>query len=237
MGGDDSLKNDVRLDQVYVELETETYIASLRNRPEYDHFKDMELWHDYGLIRLTALEAATTEKFLVLLGDPGSGKSTFVKQLLARIVSISLGLRELPTGWEKKLFPVFTELRALSTKLFKKPLEKLQAPERKKELIKTLHDQWYADMEVMRAPDCVAVLDRALVDGEVLLVFDGLDEVPTDNRELIGETLSALVENYPEIEHIIVTCRVRSYVGRTVINRFNSHILSSFDINKDRKFY
>ena len=80
MGGDEGLKHDIRLDQIYVELDTETHpVFFKRGRHGYDQFVLLQGARTMimGLLRLTALEVATIEQRLVFLGDPGKRKKHF----------------------------------------------------------------------------------------------------------------------------------------------------------------
>ncbi len=66
---------------------------------------------------LTALEVATQTKHLVLLGDPGSGKSTFVRQLAARTAAAYLAGEPPFPDWQAGLIPVLITLRKLAPEL------------------------------------------------------------------------------------------------------------------------
>jgi len=59
-------------------------------------------------------------------------------------------------------------------------------------------------------------------------VLDGLDEVPHDLRGRVREAVDALLKIYT-IQRIIVTCRVRSYVGDSMLPNFTSHTLAPFN--------
>ena len=48
--------------------------------------------------------------------------------------------------------------------------------------------------------------------------------------------LDALLATYPDIAHVIVTCRVRSYVGDAVLPDFGDHRLAPFDEEKIEHF-
>jgi len=104
MGGDETVGDEVSLEEVYVALDTRTQVplteAERKERRERASFRDRE---DTRL--LTVLEAATAAPYLVLLGDPGSGKSTFVRQLAAWLAAARLKEREPLSGWSPDLVP------------------------------------------------------------------------------------------------------------------------------------
>lgn len=90
MGGEEGVGEEVSLEQVYIALDTRTRIPledaeQGKTQPAFRQKQEERA--------VTALEAATQNRQLVLLGDPGSGKSTFVRQLAARLAAAELGLR------------------------------------------------------------------------------------------------------------------------------------------------
>ncbi|MCB0047286.1 MAG: SUMF1/EgtB/PvdO family nonheme iron enzyme [Caldilineaceae bacterium] len=236
MGGGEGLRDVVRLDQVYVEMDTQTPAE----RPE-GHAGDRE--READMLRekpdpLSALEAATREARLVLLGDPGGGKSTFIKQLAAWLAEAGLGRRKPPPGWSSETLPFFTNLRDLAPRLAALELDGLADDQRKVRLRQAMHAQWRADVEALSlSPDSVLeAYEAALTTGAALLIFDGLDEAPEAVRPRIALLLDALAELYPAVAHLIVTCRVRSYIGATELEKFEAHQLARFDEKKIRRF-
>ena len=71
--------------------------------------------------------------------------------------------------------------------------------------------------------------------GRCLLVLDGLDEVPYDLRGCIREAVTAVLATY-HAQKVIVTCRIRSYVGETIIPDFQPYTLAAFDDGQVRDF-
>jgi predicted NACHT family NTPase len=98
-----------------------------------------------------------------------------------------------------------------------------------------VRDQVLADLERLGVSDFAANLGNALVDGRCLLVLDGLDEVPYDLRPRVRSAAAAVITEYHP-QRIIVTCRVRSYVGETVLPNFQAHTLAPFDEDQVRRF-
>ena len=88
----------------------------------------------------------------------------------------------------------------------------------------------------MSAIDLADSLEDALVDGRVLLVFDGLDEVPEQQRAVVRLAIRALLGTYRSLQRVIVTCRKRSYVGTAVLPSFTPHTLAPFDETKIKNF-
>jgi formylglycine-generating enzyme required for sulfatase activity len=127
-------------------------------------------------------------KGLVILGDPGSGKTTHLKRLL--IWCFDKGPASL--GLDANLVPVFL------------PLRRLEAPE-------TTIDRFIEgqiDAQLGLAP---GFGQRLLARGGLLLLFDGLDEVadPT-RRAAVARWIEKVFTAHPTCVPV-VTCRFAGY--------------------------
>ncbi len=234
LGGDEEAGEEVSLADVYIALDT----LSHRSSSETDRAtKRDEVW----LARqeedpLSALEAATQTSRLALLGDPGSGKSTFVRQLAAWLAQAQLGEREALPGWPTETWPLLTTLRDLATRLTAVESHNLSDDERDRRLVEAVRGQWQADFEALGVAELGDSLEDVLRSGQVLLIFDGLDEVATQARHRVRQAVQAVLNIYPAVAHLIVTCRVRSYSGATVLPGFTAQTLAPFDEQKINRF-
>ena len=138
LGGDEEASEEISLDKVYVDLDTRTRVAL----SEEEKKKRKDVFQRAEDRPLSALEAATQHPRLVLLGDPGGGKSTFVRQLAAWQAAACLGTRQPPAGWEACLLPLLTVLRDLAPRLAALKLEGLAAQERDRRLVEAVRAQW-----------------------------------------------------------------------------------------------
>ncbi len=158
---------------------------------------------------LGALEAVITNRRLVLLGDPGGGKSTFVNYLayclaMHALESQAKWLDHLPSWPEKEAdaLPVIIILRDFARNL----PEKL-SPSEPSHLWNFI-GQWLKakNLEFAAEP-----LQEALEQGKALVLLDGLDEVPTvTQRIFVRDAVTAFIERYPRNRYLI-TCRILSY--------------------------
>jgi formylglycine-generating enzyme required for sulfatase activity len=236
MGGDESAGRAVLLENVYVEQDTLTRIP----RPEAKRAGDREegrsaLDRDEKDAALSALAAATQSGRLVLLGDPGGGKSSFVKQLAAWLAAAMLAKREPPDGW-RPLLPLLLNLRDLSPVLAEIDLTALSDDKQQQRLREAVFALWANDLREMNAAELAGDLPRRLDSGEVLLIFDGLDEVPVAGRPRVRQAIKAILDDHGAIERVIVTCRTRSYTGDSVLAGFDAHTLALFDEDKITRF-
>lgn len=123
---------------------------------------------------------------LYILGKPGAGKTTFLKNVAVRAIANRLGS---PT---KKRLPLFVPLHEWANSAHD-------------ELLPFLVEQ----LDVHHFPDAQGFLAHLLDAGNALVLFDGLDEVRQE-REQRAETARAL-RNFTvkyDKNQFLITCRV-----------------------------
>jgi hypothetical protein len=131
---------------------------------------------------------ATQSRFIVL-GGPGTGKTTLMKSL---VVSIAKGKCDPRLNG---LIPVFVTLRKLA---------------------KANHDIKQAIVSAMDAyhfPSAERFVHSALAGGKLLIVLDGLDEVGTARGDVAGriQEFCRWDSTLATPNHIVITCREASY--------------------------
>ena len=169
---------------------------------------------------------------LVIVGDPGSGKSTFLKYvalMLARSV-----LQNNPTIALEKLciqeplpLPLFVSCWDLSDSLREHGEVQLAA------LLDFLAERLTKQGFRITARE----LESLLSAGSCCLLFDGLDEVPTDaGRAVVSRLLEDCVKQYTKNRYV-VTSRVRAYTGDTILKgEFARCDIQPFDANDRAQF-
>ena len=128
---------------------------------------------------------------LVILGDPGSGKTTHLKRLLLWLV------REKPEsiGLPQAMVPVFLQLRNL----------------------RDLDGGLDAFLEAELASPHLSLAEgfgrRLLERGNLLFLLDGLDEVPgLSDRGRVARWIEQAMNAHPQSQ-FVVTCRYAGYTG------------------------
>lgn len=143
-------------------------------------------------------EALARHPRLALLAAPGAGKSTLVKRLVVAYADPARRVQIADALPEQDWLPLFfrcRELRGLARGSFHDLLEALSH----RELVR------------QHAAAFRAHVDRALLEGRVLLVVDGLDEISdAGDRAAFACTVRTALQAYPNIA-AVVTSREASF--------------------------
>ena len=219
----------LELDAVYTALLTTTSEV-------YENAQAGDRWKK----SLSALEVLNREKQLVLTGDPGSGKSAFVNYLTLCLAGEILGSsqvnlqtltaplpdnegnpqaedieidgkyeperREIRQVWEHSgLIPLRIILRDFSSSAhFPAEQDKADVCH----LMAFLHQQ----LERTDCQNYTEILQQRLCAGKVLVMFDGLDEVPQagERRTRLVACIEGFAKTYADCG-LLVTCRPYAY--------------------------
>jgi formylglycine-generating enzyme required for sulfatase activity len=229
------------LKDVYIDLNTTDFVDKKTGKPIKMEAREIPPERQREETRpLAALEAAAANDRLVILGDPGSGKSAFVNHLLFALAEKQLHPEYgLPKGWPHgALFPIRILLRELAVTLEQKDAAKfLRAGDDqcRRELSRLVHEHLAAHLADYEAPDFAEALQQTIQDGRGLIVFDGLDEAPPRQRELLREAVEAFCAAHSN-NRFLVTCRIRSYEGEALLPSFKTVTLAPFDENQVAAF-
>ena len=151
---------------------------------------------------------ANQEQYLMVLGDPGIGKSTFLRKV---------GLEALKgnkDSYQHSLTPVLLEL-----KNFKENEINIQA------LIEE-------EFKICGFPNVEKNISNKLEKGELLILLDGLDEVPTANVNNVIEKIKDFVDRHHK-NRFILSCRT---AARTHLQRFTDIEIVEFDDQQIQSF-
>jgi hypothetical protein len=162
-----------------------------------------------ALGRQSALESLAANRRLVLLGHPGSGKSTFVNHLAYICAGARLGEE---AGWQATLYNLFPAPPLPLCVIVRRWSSSLTAKDKPgPELI-------YAGLMEATGLERDALYHR-LNQPDTLVLLDGLDEAPAadsndptnlDRRRLILKSVDAFCAARP-LCRVLVTCRVKPY--------------------------
>lgn len=197
---DPTMQDSVDLVDVYVDLDARILggvgdEASLRELSEPGKQEEGR--------QVSVLEATMSNQRLVLLGEPGMGKSTCLNFLAHQLAAQYLGAEELSLEWvERGTVPILVTLRNLARVL----AEESVTWGGSRVLWRFIADQ----LDAQALVQVCEPLRQALAQGKVLVLLDGLDEVPREQLRLVRDIVIAFSSRYQNNRYV-VTSRTRSY--------------------------
>lgn len=194
------LRVPIDLEELYVPLQA---MIDLRGSgdgqfadSEEAAFKLREQGSDIALIDAFKQAQARKRGHLVILGDPGSGKTTHLKRLVLQVLrhgAESLGL-------EPGTLPVFLPLRDLD------------------DINQGIAAFLEQSLDSPHLNMAAGFGKRLLQRGHLLLLFDGLDEVAdAHHRAKVKGWIEGAMESMPN-SHAVVTCRFAGYDEHSRLN-------------------
>jgi len=220
---------EVTLKRIYVELDTTSRVHLTKGKTFLTRKVEER--------PLAAIEAAANYQKLVVLGDPGAGKSSFANYLAYLVAGARLGEDTLPKKWiHGPLLPIRFLMRDLVSVLPREG-EIHHLPSDRRDLILSQSISKYLPklLTIFEASDACPRVEEELRKGNVLAIFDGLDEVPPEDRRVASRAVEAFSRHYPD-NRFLVTCRMRSYEGEARLTAFDEVTLAPFDKPKINRF-
>jgi predicted NACHT family NTPase len=176
----------VPLDRIYTKVNLLEKISTSQIQPDADlrEFSSIRPIRA-GIVRDTrpGIEAVDENDKMMILGKPGSGKTTFLKHLALQAISGHLS---------NAYVPIFLSLHEVSTSNVK---------------LREAIDQEFV-VAGLRGP--TEFVNNLLTRGKCLILFDGLDEVSEDRRKTVVQEMIALSEQF-HLNKFVITCRVGIY--------------------------
>ncbi|MBH8563578.1 NACHT domain-containing protein [Nostoc sp. CENA67] len=147
------------------------------------------------------IKVANVQQYLMVLGGPGAGKSTFLRKMGLE------ALKGKKAEFQHDCIPVFLELKRLTSNI---DIEKLIAEE----------------FGICRFPFPEEFTAKALEKGKLLILLDGLDEVPQKNLTEAINQIQNFVDKYDQ-NRFIASCRTAAH--RSGFRRFSDVAMADFD--------
>ena len=155
------------------------------------------------------IAVANEKPFLMVLGSPGSGKSTFLRKVGMEALKGKRG------DYQHAKIPVFLELRKF-----------VEGNSNVKGAI-------VAEFDVGRFPHADKFVENALDEDKLLILLDGLDEVQKHNSNAVIDAIQDFVDRYDK-NRFIASCRIAAYRSR--FRRFTDLVVAEFDDTQIEQF-
>jgi len=202
----------------------------------------------------TELEAALSQRRLVIVGDPGSGKTTFLRRVafaLCDAVPAPDPTDDAAIGFLPRLIAVFRRAVGVVTEPVFPLLIRIadlaehiricrqgpspgaptteESPAWLVHFLKTKSQEFNWDLDA-------AFFERKLSDGSAILLLDGLDEAPrTAARESIARLFEHATQSYKHCR-FVVTTRPLAYTGLTLLENFETAQIEPLEPEAIQKF-
>ena len=201
------------LQDVYVPLEVILSPTAgekeFRKQPELEFLELQRQAREVEPRRAPALKALAEHRAVVLVGDPGIGKTTFTNHLALCLAMASLAhserwLGRLPDWPSGALMPVRIPLRELAAKAI--------APTARRGRAGMLWDFLELDLHERGLEDYCPSLRTTLTEEGGIFLLDGLDEVPEADgrRARVREAIQEFADLMRDCR-FVVTCRTYAY--------------------------
>ncbi len=153
------------------------------------------------------IKTAERENRLMVLGAPGGGKSTFLKKI---------GFESLKgkNPILKKFLPILIELKNINAE-------------------NNIYKLIINELDIANFPNPEEYLEKSLQDGKILLLFDGMDEIPQDFEHQTLNDIRNFSDKYSR-NKFVVSCRIAAYQGG--LNNFTNVEIANFDKTQIENF-
>lgn len=201
------MRKPIPLDDVYVRVQFLDEHAALRYKSpeEVEQAFRARRWRHFDSIsdeRQDGTQVIDDKQYLMVLGGPGVGKSTFLRKAGLEALKGKDG------SFAHECIPVFLELKRFTEDQI--DIEALITKE----------------FEICGYPYPEQMTNIALKSGKLLILFDGLDEVPMANVDNVVRKIGDFVDQYSQ-NRFIASCRTAVYKGG--FTRFTEVEMADFD--------
>lgn len=165
-------------------------------------YRENRSFQPKNCLKQDGLKVANEKQYLMVLGGPGVGKSTFLRKIGLEALKGQQG------GFQHESIPVFIELKSFTS-------SKIDIEEAISE-----------EFRICGFPHPQEATAELLEKGKLLILLDGLDEVPAKiMNQAIGQ-IQDFVDRYDK-NRFIVTCRTAAY--RHNFRRFTDVAMAEFN--------
>jgi energy-coupling factor transporter ATP-binding protein EcfA2 len=155
------------------------------------------------------LQIANQNQYLMVLGQPGAGKSTFLRQMGLEALKGKRG------GYQHDSLPIFIELKNLTSSEI--------------EIEKVIIEEF----KCCGFPASEQFIAKALEQGKMLILLDGLDELPTVKKNEVMSQIDNFVDRYHK-NRFILSGRTAAYPNN--FKQFINVKIADYDDSQIQQF-
>lgn len=208
------MREPVKLESVYTAVQfldndDIRSFESIKNLEEYFRHASSRRFQSQDQGKKEGIKVANDKQYLMVLGAPGIGKSTFLRKMGLEALKGQDG------GFKHDCIPVFIELKRFQDGDIN---------------IKNFIVKEFSNCEV---PQPEQFTTQALKSGKLLILLDGLDEIPTKNSTNVISHIEDFVNDYKK-NRFIASCRTAAYP--TKFRHFSDVTMADFDDNQIQQF-
>lgn len=173
--------------------------------------------------RIGGIDVVNKYQFLNILGQPGSGKTTFLRKIGLEAL---LPLEPKSTNQSKrngiysslytKYIPVFIELRRLGN-------------EKKVNILDAIKNEF----SICGFPESEYFVKKSLEEGEMIILLDGLDEIPNMKLNQVIDGIKDFTNQYSNNKYV-TSCRTAFY--KNAFTSFKDVTIADFDEKQIKKY-
>lgn len=180
-----------------------------------------ELGAFYDAPTLTIPEALTGGMNLVIIGQPGTGKTTALTHLAAQIANRAPALQEM-----HEYIPFLVHVADLGL-----PLNNPQKPE---DFLAPIAEKLAQVAGVFDVPRIPGFVQYSFSSGRALLLLDGVDELPQPGIQEVSAYLRVILRQYPKIR--VITTGSQEYVDGILSLGFTALTIMPWSIEQQSNF-
>lgn len=151
-------------------------------------FTSVQVWqlNERRFDKQEGMKVANQQQHLIVLGTPGAGKSTFLRKIGLEALKVNR------SEFQHNCIPVFIELKIFN------------------HINITLKEAIKEEFRLCNLPFDEEFTTKALEQGKLLILLDGLDEIITINSKEVVEPIQSFIVKYYN-NRFIISCRTAAY--------------------------
>ncbi|BAZ31848.1 signal transduction protein [Cylindrospermum sp. NIES-4074] len=208
------MREPVKLESVYTAVQflnddAIRSFASIENLENFYRQSKSRKFQTQDNTKQAGIKVANEKQYLMVLGGPGAGKSTFLRKMGLEALKGKKG------EFKHGCIPVFIELKSFTSSDIN--IEKFIAEE----------------FRICGFPSPEKFTAKALEQGKLLILLDGFDEIPTKNLTEAITQIQNFVDTHDK-NRFLASCRTAAY--RSGFRRFSDVAMADFDDSQIQQF-